>query len=269
MINQILSLKKTLIFLLPFIALTAAAKPMSNEDVLDLVNAGIDEETIIVMIETNDESKFDTSSDAVISLSKKGVSKPLIQAMLKAGKPRYSKSSKGLKQTTASLQDISPPKIQVTIGGEYYTRVNFWYEKGRHITTNYSVGTRVPINTKIRITKMKKKRIYFVMVESGTELTFENIQGYTLRSTPEMAAVLLSSEKTPVEKLGEQIAKFIKQGQLRLGMTKNQVIMTRGFPPQHRTSSLENDTWIYWQNKFATHTLLFEDGILTEGRDLN
>jgi len=54
---------------------------MTNEDVIKLVKAGMSEELIISVI-AKSEAAFDTSTDAVITLSKKGVSQKIISAMI-------------------------------------------------------------------------------------------------------------------------------------------------------------------------------------------
>jgi hypothetical protein len=51
-------------------------------------------------------------------------------------------------------------------------------------------------------------------------------------------------------------------------MTKEQVLMARGYPPAHETPSLDLDTWKYWSSRFVTQTIAFERGILAAGRGI-
>lgn len=60
-----------------------AAQPLTNADILDLVAAGMDDDTIIAMIQTS-ESDFDSSTKAIISLSKAGVGQSVIKALVEA-----------------------------------------------------------------------------------------------------------------------------------------------------------------------------------------
>ena len=48
-----------------------AQKPMSNEDVLEMVKAGFTEKTVIRIIEAN-ETAFDKSAQALLELKKAG-----------------------------------------------------------------------------------------------------------------------------------------------------------------------------------------------------
>jgi hypothetical protein len=76
----------------------------------------------------------------------------------------------------------------------------------------------------------------------------------------------LSTEPTDLS--GFEFQKDIKVGRLRKGMTKEEAILARGYPPVHRTYSTEDDRWIYQQNRFAVQMVVFADGKLIEGRDI-
>jgi len=41
-------------------------------------------------------------------------------------------------------------------------------------------------------------------------------------------------------------------------MTKNGVRAALGYPATHRTPSLENQTWIYWKNRFQNYYVRFD-----------
>lgn len=58
-------------------------KPLTNDDVLQMVKAGFQESMIIKTIEAND-ANFDVSVQALMDLKNAGVSQPIIEAMLAA-----------------------------------------------------------------------------------------------------------------------------------------------------------------------------------------
>jgi hypothetical protein len=61
--------------------------------------------------------------------------------------------------------------------------------------------------------------------------------------------------------LTDQEKKAIKEGRLVVGMSKPAVIMSRGYPPEHRTPSLDVSPWVYWEARFRTKAVYFgEDG---------
>jgi len=62
-------------------------KPLTNDDVLLMVEADFGEETIIEAIRSN-EPGFDTSAEALVALKNSGVSEKIIMAILARARPR-------------------------------------------------------------------------------------------------------------------------------------------------------------------------------------
>src|SRR5712692_7577043 len=58
-----------------------AKKPLTNDDVLQMVKAGFQDSMIVKAIEAND-TNFDVSVQALMDLKNAGVSQPIIEAML-------------------------------------------------------------------------------------------------------------------------------------------------------------------------------------------
>lgn len=61
-------------------------KPLTNADVVEMVKAGLAEDTIVLTIERS-ASDFDTSPPALIALKQNGVSQKIMDAMIKAATP--------------------------------------------------------------------------------------------------------------------------------------------------------------------------------------
>ena len=56
----------------------------------------------------------------------------------------------------------------------------------------------------------------------------------------------------------------IKEGRLIAGLSKDAVVMCRGYPPEHRTPSLSANKWPYWENRFRKKAIHFDkDGRTT------
>jgi outer membrane lipoprotein SlyB len=70
------------------VPLLAAAAPMTNDDVIKMVQGGLGEATVIQAIDAA-EPNFDTSADGLVKLKQGGVSDAVIQRMMskKASKP--------------------------------------------------------------------------------------------------------------------------------------------------------------------------------------
>lgn len=157
------------------------------------------------------------------------------------------------------------------VGETYFMRHCIRYEAGKDWeTTNYWTDSSilVPINSKVTLTSLGSKTMQIKVEKTGLSVTIENIQKYSQKDMATIAKAMLTRKEVTISNLDEKTQKNIRNGMLALGMTKEQVVMTRGFPPQHKTPSLEVDTWTFWNNRFVTHALVFEDGILARARGL-
>lgn len=75
----------TLMMLTAVPALAAAGDPMTNQDVVSMVQGKVAQDVIVTAIQ-NAKPNFDTSAAGLIALSNAGVPAPVVQAMIEAGK---------------------------------------------------------------------------------------------------------------------------------------------------------------------------------------
>lgn len=68
----------------PLLAAAAFAAPITNADVVKLLDSGMPEEVVLQAI-ANGQPRFDTSANALISLKAKGATPNVLKAMLQAG----------------------------------------------------------------------------------------------------------------------------------------------------------------------------------------
>jgi len=78
-------------------------KPLTNDSIVYMVTAGLEEAVVIKAIAAND-SAFDTSAEGLLALKKAGVSETITQAMLKSNAPSASTSVRELV--------VTPPKVE-------------------------------------------------------------------------------------------------------------------------------------------------------------
>ena len=165
--------------------------------------------------------------------------------------------------------DTMAKEVAPVVGEQYYLRHCLTYESGKvWRTTGYWVGILVPINSKVTLTSLSSKKMQIRLEKTGQLLTIENVEKHTQKDMATIAKAMLTRQEVPIEKLDEKTAKNIRNGILALGMTKEQTVMARGFPPAVNTPSLEVDTWIYNDSVFVKRTLIFQDGVLAQGRGL-
>lgn len=171
----------------------------------------------------------------------------------------------------AGAESVAPPMITPETGNTYYTRFTFHHERDRHNATNYSRGLIWPINTEVKLVSMsERRRGSFVLerTDNGEQITVKNVPKFTQVSLNELASRMLSDQQTPLDHLSPELQTAVKAGQLRLGMDKETAVMARGYPPGHETPTLDLDIWKYWVNRFVHLTVVFEDGVIVEGRGL-
>jgi hypothetical protein len=126
----------------------------------------------------------------------------------------------------------------------------------------------VPINTKVKLLKLKKNSFTIQLVDSGVKITIDNEPDYTKRTGQQVADEMLAEQPTQIDLYGLEMAEAIRTGTPRLGMTKTQVLLARGYPPSHETLALGGAHWKYWSNRFVTQTFVFDGDILAGGREL-
>ena len=265
-------------------ALPLRLAAMNNNDVIKMQKAGLSEETILAAMQ-KEKPEYDTGTDALIELKNSGVPEKIIQAILKlqlsgaAGEPAREASNPLASNASSSpggsggafwqdFPSIAPPKGEVSAGKDYFTRYTFHEEKNEHNTTNYARGPVVPINTPVKLLSMSGSKMTLKRLDTGQEIKVENVETHTKKSMPEIAALMLSAQKTPLEKLPEEVASAIRNGDMRKGMTREILLMARGYPPAHETPSIESDRWVYWSSRFVKQTVVFVNGRLSEGRGL-
>jgi hypothetical protein len=270
-------------FTSPLIAVLVLALPLSalafdNQDVLKMQKAGLSEDTILAAMQ-KEKAEFDTGTDALIELKKAGVSEKIIQKMiaLQSGGPAASSAPSSSESFSSAvnpvfLQDfpsIAPAKIDPVVGKDYFTRFTFHQEKNEYVTTNYSRGELIPINTPVKLVSMSGTKMVLKRLDNNQEIKVDNEEKYTKQPIKGIAAMMLSADRTPLEKLPDEVANAVKNGDLRRGMTKELALMARGYPPAHETPSTDGDRWTYWSSRFVKLTVLFFNGRLSEGRGIN
>jgi hypothetical protein len=242
---------------------------MNNSEVIKMHDAGVADETIILAINANPPD-YTTDVDSLIAFKQAGLAEPVIQAVLVRQNPVVESPPEVEREPRGyfafDFPSIAPPWVEPMVGGVYYLRCTLYFEDGTAMGTNYARGERIPINTQVQVKALKKKKMQLVRVSDGEKLEVENVPDYTLKTMPELARLILSAEPTPLERLPAELAEDIENGVMRKGMTKEQVLMARGYPPAHRTSSTDERRWTYWNNRFGQHTIDFDaNGRLVEG----
>jgi hypothetical protein len=159
----------------------------------------------------------------------------------------------------ASAEQTTAPTISATNGQKFHLQFSLFHEAGEHRTTNYRKGILVPVNTEVTFIKVTRRDI-LVVLPGGERLTLVNVQDFSGETVPGIFKRTFAANKVDLTKFTQAEREAINSGQVREGMSKTAVIVALGYPPKHRTPSLESDAWRYWQNRFNTFTVHFSGG---------
>jgi len=109
---------KTLLIALPLLLLLLTStllaqtkKPLTNDDVLQMVKAGFEEAMIVKAIKAN-ETAFDTSVEGLLALKNAGVSQVIIEAMLDAEAKKKAPSPAANAASGSAAPPAPPAKPQ-------------------------------------------------------------------------------------------------------------------------------------------------------------
>jgi hypothetical protein len=152
-------------------------------------------------------------------------------------------------------------------GEKLYTQFSLFYEKDHHITTNYRKGILVPVNTEVEFVKATKKRITVKIPSYNVTVDFENEEDYSGQKIEGIFKRTFARQPVDLAGFGEEERSEIKKGTVKAGMSKEAVIKAMGYPPQHKTPTLEMDQWRYWKNRFDTMLVSFENGKVSAIQD--
>ena len=150
---------------------------------------------------------------------------------------------------------------------DYHTLINLWYENEKPIlTTNYHTGNRIPAGSLVTNLRSEGEKILFSY--NGASHVLTRVSKFTL---VDMAAVMkrtfgkTNPLTTPAyTALPKSQQEAISRGTVEVGMSKDAVLMSQGYPPEHRTSSIQQNDWTYWQNRFKTYMVYFTDNKVSE-----
>ena len=176
----------------------------------------------------------------------------------------------------SSPVDEDKKVYKVKNDGPLFTAYNIWYELGKENALwciNYKRGQMIPAGTEVTDVKIVEAEsgrflggdnvaISFRIAESGQEflvnfkqafhpdLTIDDYMDkmFTSKDFNELTAGMSSYE-----------IKAIQEGKVKVNMSKDAILVSYGFPPEHRTPSLKEDVWLYWMTRFETKAINFNE----------
>ena len=159
----------------------------------------------------------------------------------------------------------SHKSLNSAAGDKYYLKNNIHAQVGpRDTKASYANWTDpgaghiiIPVNTPVEMGKLRKG-LFIKNLTDGRQIFFEFHSRNMRMSVDEYIQLIASPTIVSLDKLSNTDRKGIKAGKVYSGMTKQGVRVALGYPAVHRTPSLEDNTWIYWRNRFQTMAIEFD-----------
>ena len=154
---------------------------------------------------------------------------------------------------------VSPEVVHEWQSRSLFTCCNIHYEGQSVNDGNYDVGTILPFGSRVTIDTMTGDSMTFT--SGATHLTLTHSYGTGQENAQQYFNKIFVSTDPHVRfaTYPKDVQSAITDGRVEKGMTKEQVIMSLGYPPTHRTASTDLNTWTYWQNRWVTYQVQFGD----------
>jgi len=148
--------------------------------------------------------------------------------------------------------------------GPYYTAANIWHERPDIWSTNYKRGYIIPAGTEVSGLKLMHYRTWYVeftVKKTGETFHIHLVPKHNPGLTGEVMLERLFTKKnlTRLTKgFTQSELEAVQNGHLKLGMSKQAVLVSWGYPPEIQTPSLDHVQWTYWKSKFDREVLTFD-----------
>jgi hypothetical protein len=137
-----------------------------------------------------------------------------------------------------------------------YTCCNFHPDGNWISDANWAYLPRIPAGTAARILEYGD---YRASVEIGGRPMMLGLDYGRSQNLREWAQRMIVSQD-PKEKIADWPAaarEAIEAGRIALGMTKEQVVVSVGYPPAHATPAMDAETWKYWYDTHGTYEVVW------------
>jgi hypothetical protein len=139
-----------------------------------------------------------------------------------------------------------------------FTCCNLHYENDWISDANWSYLPMIPAGQPIKITDYGRYRIHVEVDGKSMRLGLDYGRSESLGQFARKI-VVAQDPKAKIATWPAGVQEAVKLGKIAVGMTKEQVIVSLGYPPLHQTPSLDSPQWKYWFTKVGTFVVLWDD----------
>lgn len=123
----------------------------------------------------------------------------------------------------------------------------------------YQAGPKLPAGMRVRVTKVGADGVEIVPIEGGAPYTIYFRYGRAQESPNQYFGKILLDADPMNGVTTVTTSAAIRDGRLVEGMTKQEALLARGYPPAHRTPHLDANEWIYYETPGVVDRVVFVD----------
>ena len=153
--------------------------------------------------------------------------------------------------------------LNYPVDKKVYLAHNIWYKDPMNISfMNYQQGKILPFGTEVKFVEAYPGYVIFKAVNDKNEFKIINDPDVSLLSNSAQFQQIFTpvNPDTKTSNLSEEIITKLKQGKIVVGMTRGEVLLSLGPPPQKMTPLGTKNTWIYFlNNTLKTTHIVFKN----------
>ena len=117
----------------------------------------------------------------------------------------------------------------------------------------------IAVGTPVKATSFGRYRVYVELDGSKQAIGNDYSRDLSMDAFAERY-IVATDPKVKMASYPEKVREAIKTARLRPGMTREQVIMSVGYPVSSENPSLDAKVWRFWLSSFSEFQVVFDDG---------
>jgi len=159
-------------------------------------------------------------------------------------------------ETTATTSATADTDAALPSG---FTCCNFHHEGDWISDSNYASLPMIPAGTPATVTGYGRYRAYAMIGDKKMRLGHDYGRQQETLADWTAKMIVAVDPKTKIATYPSDIQKIIRQGKITKGMTKEQVIISVGYPLTSENFSLDAPEWRMWVSSFGEYRIAWDD----------
>ncbi len=138
-----------------------------------------------------------------------------------------------------------------------YTCCNLHYENDWISDANWSSMPMIPAGASIKVLDYGRYRVHVEIDGRKMRLGLDYGRQQSLEAWARRIVVADDPRRT-IAAWPAPVRDAVRAGKVAIGMSKEQVIVSLGYPPMHQTPSLDAPQWKYWHTGFGSFLVVWD-----------